>query len=264
MSTMVAEAVDFSELAERWHRARMAAIVRVLEETSSPSPSSSSENELVSLLSDEQFEKASKAVFDNSRKLALSASRYYSVQLELEDFRKLFVEAGLPCAMGRWSVRQKAQVAERHDCPHGEMRATKLCDWYREAMDGMVMGFGENERFVRHRSAAHGDEGCLDVLFDDGPEQGEEWGYAAVPPPMLQHLTKVEHDFEQRSYKLSWLGYRAGTLFYHLVLSDPNQPLCRGTARNAHADLQRAVHEVFPTVRLHDASPLAVYGEGTR
>jgi hypothetical protein len=222
------------------------------------------EAEAVRQLPAELVDTALRGVFENSRKLALSASRHFSIRLELDDFQQLFLAAQLPCALGTWSARPSARVAERHGCLHGRGRETRLCDWYREAMDGMVMGLGESERVVRQRSEAYGDDGCLDVIFDDAPEAAADWTYAPVPPPLEGHLRTVVQRCAAKGFELSWLGYRAGTLFYKLTPKNSTAPLCRDNARSAHEGVAQAVHELFPTIRLQDSSPLAVYAEGTR
>src|SRR5690606_26363948 len=113
---------------------------------------------------------------------ALSASRHFGIRFEMDDFRELLATSQIACASGRWSVRKQAVVVEAVNCPFAAGQETRFCDWFREAIDGLVMGLGETERYVRHSSLAYGDEACVDVIYDDVAEFGDDNPrYAALP-----------------------------------------------------------------------------------
>lgn len=164
---------EIADLASRWQRARRSALKTVAESESPGADvalaSVEAEGEALRDVSAESIEKRLRDVFDNSRKLALSASKYFGVTFEIDDFRSLFVAAGVPCAQGIWERRDGAAIGTRNGCPMARVKNTHACDWYREAMDGLVMGLGQKERIVRHGSEAYGDSACVDVLFEEGP-----------------------------------------------------------------------------------------------
>jgi len=260
--------ISFDDLARRWCLCRLS-VARFFSRPKSDQSESIGENSqdeiaLVRQVDPEKWEIALKEVYDSSRRLALSASKYFKIRFEVGDFPKLFKIASVPCATGSWDDRGSAFTSRRTDCGFGPSREVAICDWFREAMDGIVMGLGESERFVRHASQAYGDPDCVDVVFDDSPVVAGGFQYAPVPAPFTSHLKKVVTNFGEQGFKVDWLGYRSGVLFYTLIPEKSDRPLCQSKGRKAHMELEAAVKGVFPTVRIQDSSPLAVYGEGTK
>jgi hypothetical protein len=260
---------DYTEFSTRWLRARVSAAS--LGDSSLQNRVGLTEEgllhevELVNEIPLNMFEFALRQVFDNSRKLAISASQHHRIRLEIGDFQQLLNASALPCAQGHWTRRSQSHFVSRFGCAHGKSKNTRICDWYREAMDGVVVGLGETERFVRHRSEAYGDDGCLDIIFDDTQNlAADDMRYGPIPPPLLQHLNSVVSDWRLRGFVLAWKGYSAGTLFYTLASHDETEALCQSRGRTLHQDLTTSVREVFPTLRIQDSTPLAVYAEGTR
>lgn len=260
---------EYSDFSIRWLKARVSAAS--LGESSHQNKVTLTESglrkeaELVNEIPLNMLDFALKQVFDNSRRLAISASQHYGIRLELTDFQKLLIASSLPCALGQWTERPQSHFVTRSGCIHGQSKNTRICDWYREAIDGVIVGLGETERFVRHRSEAYGDEGCLDIVFDDSQNlPQDDLRYGPIPPPLLQHLNSVISEWKQRGFTLNWKGYSAGTLFYTLAGQDPTEALCQSRGRTLHQDLQKSVREVLPTLRIQDSTPLAVYAEGTR
>jgi hypothetical protein len=266
-------AFGMDEFCHRWQRARLSAlagsssaIAEFLAQTGLALGLSANKREadLLEQLTDSEFDQALTSVFDNSRKLALSASRYLKLQLDIDDFSQLVEAAGIPCALGQWSTRPTARVVEQTGCAYGETRRSRVCDWFREAIDGVVMGLGSTARYVRHRSAAHGDAGCCDVYFDDG-ESGRDptLRYGPVPAPMRDALRGTEVAMQQSGHSVQWIGFSAGALFYELH-SAGKAPICGKSGRAVHEKMIASVRSVLPDIHIHDAAPLAVYGEGTR
>lgn len=271
MNVSLSEIPGFSiaDFLGRWSGARRAALVA---STDAPhaiqggaSWDSAAEVAWVAGLNEEQLDRALRAVFDSSRKLAISASKRFSLQFDLDDFQTIFSASNIPCTAGHWTSRKAARVAEQRACPLlGTVNLQAVCQWFREAADGLVMGLGSTERYVRHRSQGYGDESCLDVIYDDGAgaEQGVlRWG--PVPPPMSASLDSVVRDFARNGDTVKWVGYSAGTIFYSLN-EGSIKPLCGTKARQKHEDLFSKVHHLVPELRMQDAAPLAVYGEGTK
>lgn len=260
--------VDQTEFHTRWVRARLAALQQIVGEPASAVDPAQNiferEIKLLRGLTAEQSDAALRAVFDNSRQFALSASRRFSLQFELSDFQDILSKSAIPCTSGLWQGNERSRSVETHQCPFGANSEVRICDWYREAIDGLVTGLGSNERYVRHRSEAHGDDSCLDVYFDDSDSNTKKTlRYGPVPPPMEDALRPVSVKFAGKGMLVKWSGYSAGTIFYTLEKTDAS-PLCMNLAKTSHRDFFNAVHEIFPDVRLQDAAPLAVYGEGTK
>lgn len=201
-------------------------------------------------------------VFDNSRKLALGLSKRFGVTFEPADFQSLLAVSGIPCARGTWSARPNARVLTRDGCSYCGAAGSGVCDYWREAMDGLVMGLGDKERFARHGSVRHGDGECIDVFFTEAEGGGKDpnaWG--PLPEHMALELFEAAAWFEHEyGVPMELKGYREGVLYYALGAS--TDPLC-GTAGLSINRFIGRVREIFPGLGFADATPQAVLGTGT-
>ncbi len=266
------EHVDFDhvEFNLRWCRARIAALKEVLnlnalsELSSSPDVYYSNERKLLNAIQEEDKERALRSVFDNSRKFGISLSKYYRLSWELEDIRDVLSRSVIPCAQGRWEEREHAVTVRRQGCSAQEEIGSFLCTWFRESIDGLIMGVGQDERFARHASVGHGDSECLDVYFTETLTlNASQLRFAPVPPHVLVKLEPIQRVFEDMGARLVFAGFSERTLFYKVESKD-TKPLCGTTGRLLHQRLYKLVHEIFPDFRMQDLSPLAVYAEGTK
>lgn len=200
-----------------------------------------------------------RGVFDNSRKLALGFAKRLGLTFETGDFRGLLEVSGIPCAKGDWSERAGACVLTRNECGFCRSVGSYACDYWREAMDGLVMGLGEKERFVRHASARHGDANCLDVFYTEAAAPGADspaWG--PVPEHMAMELFEIAAYFHRTTgIALVLKGFREGTLFFEFGMS--TDPLCGNGGLLAHK-FDGMIKEKFPGLAVKDVTPQAVLG----
>jgi hypothetical protein len=260
---------DILDFNLRWHKARVAAL-RVSHAFDSPLETSLSgsnldqELRLLSELAEEEKERALRAVFDNSRKFGMSLSKFYRTSLELGDIQDIFSQLSIPCTQGEWNKRDRAVTVRRQGCPSQLKAGPFLCNWFREAIDGLIMGIGQEERFARHASVGHGDSECLDVYFTETLTlNASQLRFAPVPPHIIAKLQPIQSSFENIGARLIFSGFSERTLFYKIESKD-SKPLCGATGRLLHQRLYKLVHELFPDFRMQDLSPLAVYAEGTK
>lgn len=244
---------DAMEFHRRWRLARIAAL-RGIEG-----------DEEVNLLARVKTDRDSilRTVFDNSRKLGMSLVRYLGLSWELSDIQEVLSFSDAPCLHGTWSEKPFAKVLHRPGCHVAKQVGSFYCDFWREAIDGLIMGVTEVERYARHESRGHGDPGCVDVFFED---RGLRWG--AVPKKISDGLGALQEKFRLRKILLTLEGFSEGILYYRLesLSESPNSqaPLCGTGGRMLHEALAREVRGCFPGLMIQDASPLAVYGEGTK
>jgi hypothetical protein len=151
------EKFQVGELALRWRKARVSALSSVMgAELSVSDPYS--EYELLKKIHEADRERALRAVFDYSRKLGLSLTKFLGLSWELDDLAEILPHLQLGCFSGAWNQKNGARVLERSGaCESLSASGSFGCDYWREALDGFVMGVGENERFTRHRSQGHQD-----------------------------------------------------------------------------------------------------------
>lgn len=244
---------DVRDFQRRWAAARASSLRSVLG-----AGAEGDEAALLARVTPEQQDAALRAVFDYSRALGRSAARHHAVAFERDDFASLLADSQSPCFRGPWQPTAQALRLERPGC--AQALGGFLCDWWREAADGLVMGGGDEARLARHQSFGHGDPACVDVLFDDGPVRKAGARFAPVPEHVRLRLDPVVRLFGQLGAQLSFDGLNEGVLHYRLESKDP---LCGDTGRVARERLAREVARRFPGLTLQDSSPLAVYAEGT-
>ena len=112
------------DLADRWRRARRAALRSVL--ASHPRPESEGQTEGGAETDDELLlralscdeEAAQRGVFDNSLQLGKSFSRFFDAELSLEDLPSVLRHMATPCLTGTWTpvAAEPALMLERPGC----------------------------------------------------------------------------------------------------------------------------------------------------
>lgn len=249
---------NVNEFSQRWLRARKTAIrsVSVLSDDAA----SEEERALLQKIPPGQREAVLRSVFDFSRRLGVSLSRHLSLSVGARDFADLLPMIASPCYAGRWRIHNEAQVATRSGCGFIEGLGSFGCDYWREALDGLVMGASDDVRLARHRSVGHGDADCVDVLFYDqgsGPKPGRHRG--EVPAEYVQGLEVLARQFQEKGIVLKWEGYSEGILFFRMEAGA--KPLCGAGGKLMHDALKGEVTKFFPGVELRDGSPLAVIGD---
>jgi hypothetical protein len=274
--------IDFDDLKWRWESARLSAIRSVLApelipQTARPYGAASfPELELLKSVAPESRDKLLRAVFDASRKLGLSFARFHRISLEISDLAELMPKMGSFCFQGNWKTHNSAQVLERQGCTALKELGSLGCDYWREALDGFVMGAGENERLARHRSQGHGDSECVDVLFTEevapprvissqeancNPTPSTKIKYGPVPTEIQEGLVPARARLGAMRVKLQIEGLSEGNLYYRLDAEEG--VLCGAGGKLLHDSLAREVQGLFPKLQLKDCSPLAVYGGST-
>ena len=247
------------EFRRRWSAARISALRSVLAGNVFASQRNE-ENLLLAAVLPEQRDEVLKAVFDFSRKLGVSLSRHLGLSLEVDDFAKLLPLVEAPCFSAAWKNHNDAIVATRSICEAGKSLGALGCDYWREALDGLIMGASDEVRLARHLSAGHGDPECIDVLFADagtGPQPGKHHG--GIPATFTQGLQVLTRQFAERGITLQWEGYSEGVLFYR-VKAGAN-PLCGTGGQLIHDALKEEVQKFFSGIEARDGSPLAVIGD---
>lgn len=261
---------DLSDFLSRWKRARLRVLSDLVEV---PDGSSIDEADILASLPLDRREALLRGVFDASRLLGLSLARYLGMTWELEDFSDVLEQSGLPCIGGAWKNGSSSthRLRQRTGCDVGKRLGSLWCDYWREALDGLVMGVGEDERLARHASMGHGDTECTDVLFYDervrtvplaseaAMERSRRFG--DVPDQMRNALLPIAKRLDQSRAKLYLDGFSERTLYYRI--ESPDGPVCGPGGRLVHESFQREASSVFPDIRFQDTGPLAVYGSGT-
>jgi len=253
--------IDINDFHSRWTKARVSAIYKAnnLELEKNPK----SEEELVGqFFSDVNPEKKDvllKNIFDHSRALAASFSKFLGLTFEIEDFQKLLENSDIPCVQGKWESRETSKTLSRSGCDFCPKAGASACDYWREALDGLVMGLGEKERLARHESVRHGDQKCIDVIFFEiDSRKKESQAFGPLPEHMSQKISEICLDFENKmKTSVEVKGLSEGILYFEFKASTDN--LCGGTNLLTYT-FQRKIQKVYPGIALKEISPRAVLG----
>ncbi|GEM_PF-678794 len=259
---------DLKEFQDKWKKARLSALKEVLGEKSA---GISDEELLLKQVDTETKEKALRKVFDNSRRLGLSVAKFLGLSWEASDLADLLPQVHVPCFSRPWRKHNSAYVLERAGCDSYSKTGSLGCDYWREALDGLVMGVGENERLSRHRSVGHGDSECLDVLFAEefqpprivsAPDPAEKktigQKFGPIPEAMFESLKPIARQFESMKIKLVLEGLSEGILYYRLDAHEG--VLCGAGGKLMHDSFSREMAKLYPNTAIRDVAPLAVYG----
>lgn len=267
-SVLMHSRFDLKEFQGKWKKARLSALMEVLGDKSD---GISDEEILLKKVDTDTKEKVLRKVFDNSRRLGLSVSKFLGLSWEATDLADLLPHVHIPCFSYTWKKHNSAFVLERAGCDFYSKMGSLGCDYWREALDGLVMGVGENERYARHRSIGHGDFECLDVLFTeefrpprvvgatDLAERkiiGQKFGL--IPVPMYESLKPIARHFKSMKITLILEGLSEGILYYRLDAEEG--VLCGAGGKLMHDTFSREMAKLHPNTAICDVEPLAVYG----
>lgn len=262
----------------RWQKARLSGLQSLLNEKSKSEAIgdqalATRELELLSKVSEALQDQALRTVFDYSRQLGRSVSRFLGLSLETSDFSEILASTQIPCFQGKWRSHNEALVLERKGCASLSTLNSFGCDYWREALDGLIMGAGDTERLARHRSLGHGDQECVDVLFTENysvprvvcREQSSNppslKKYGPVPLKLTQELEAISKRFEKMKVCLHIDGFSEGALYYRLETDEG--VLCGAGGKLLHDSFCKELAKKFPKILAKDSSPLAVYGGST-
>lgn len=224
--------------------------------TLSALPADVTDERLLQGVAEDQRDSVLRAVFDNSRQLALSAVRFLGSTWEVSDFRYVLADAS-PCLTGAWTEPSPAiGVLTRNGCEAVRTCGSLACDYWREAIDGLTTGAGATERFARHASVGHRDGACIDVWFDDPsgtPDIATRW--APVPPEVVAGMETVVGEVTRGHAVLTLLGVAEGSLYYRLEAAK-GSTVCGSASQIWHRRIATAAKSMHLTVK--DVSPTAV------
>ena len=248
--------VDAADLADRWRRARLAALRSLVawepeaDELTLLGRLTTAEDSHEDPVSESE-EAVDRAVLINSYRLGQSLRRYLGRPLTLEEVAELLPRLGLPCVAAPFAIHEDHARLERVGCPQGQLEGT--CDYFRDAISGLVHGLGEELHHARHRSVGHGDPQCVDVIYRDAESLHR---FGAIPPSMQETLDQVVASvcrFDSRR-RVRFLGLSEGVLYFQAEIA--------GAPELAVAPaVQREVARRLPTIRLVEVTPRPVLAD---
>ncbi len=247
------------DLKNRWQKSRLAVIA-----------DESVFFQKIHELSESEFDDILKKIFLNSRNLGRGYQKQFQISWELTDISKYFMALGVPCISGQWKSKSNAIILSRAGCDSvrsNSITPHRICQYWRESIDGLVMGLCDHERYARHQckyinTNAVGDSKIYNQLCEDVFYREEEKDYfqwSSLPQEMQPALQQLQEKFHHLKVKLTFLGLAENQLFYRLESGEVSS--C-GTAGTLFKDLlTNNIKKIFPELTLKDASPIAVISE---
>lgn len=246
------------DLADRWSRARCAALRAVV-----PEGAPTDEAGLLHLAAAHAPDAALTRVFENSRILGLGFRHTYRVDLTLVDLGELLPALGAPCHVGGFAPVPGEPACRSTSTPCQGCGDVPPCDHWRESIHGLVAGLSSSVSYTRVASAAGGASSCSDLLHVD-PQSPLR--FTPLPAEMQPKIATI-HRLIARidpGVRVELLGLRDGVLHYRIHPAPPGSAEnCASASRTCGLDLGAvllgALRRRFPTLRVADASPRAVF-----
>lgn len=190
--------------------------------------------------------------FDAGRMSGLQLKAENGDPLSCTEIALILAQSGLPCISGKWhDLEPGVWVLKRPPC---QRENRHICDVWRESVDGLVMGAGENARYSRHSSFADPGELCVDVLY---PEAQPQWRLTSLPKTYHPLLETLQATLARHQAEIVVLGYAEQCLFYQL--KDLHPVLGGRRLGFLEASLGQLVAQAEPCLKLVEMTPRAVW-----
>jgi hypothetical protein len=236
-------AAPSDDLFARFARARRVAMRRVLG-------AEPPEDEMYGVVSlrEALWEKALEQVYLESWRLGRNTARAAGHPLPMDELvERLRGGAGVPCLLGSWQREGEGYRRESPGCAQGVVGGARVCDWFREALDGLIAGIAEEIGFGRRASLARCGTHCEDVLF---AYAAPELRLLPVSGQIAQHLDGPIQRLAAQGVELRPLGVAENRLYVTLLATDGQ----RAVPRLYFDLLVEHVRLRFPELEVRDAT----------
>jgi len=190
-------------------------------------------------------------VFENCLALGRGFARFFGRSFSLGELPRVLPELGSPCFDGVFSAPGGAPglLLLREGC--SEQHA---CNYWREAMTGLVLGATDGILCSRHEARGSGGTRCVDAFFFE-PDSPHRFG--PVPDEArdaLEAVTKTARTIDP-NVELEFLGVNEGVLHYR-VLRD------RSGDTTMTSIIERSLCRRIPTLKFREITARAVFASG--
>lgn len=253
MSFPITHLLDPADFDDRWKRARMAAQRKALGALTH-------ENEELNLkaVSHEQREDLLRAVFENSKRLGESIRWHFGAEWEISDFYDVISKLDFQCFKGSWKTINEGVVLERAGCDAERHCGSYACDYFKEAMEGLVLGVSNEVTFARHESRGHGSQDCKDLFLNCN---ADELTFAPLTKELIAILEVVNGRMTGEGVEVTSPGQAEGVLYYSWRIHRGES--CRDVSSLVEKALTLALTESLVETKIKDITPRAIIGPGT-
>lgn len=206
-------------------------------------------------LNDEKKDELLRHIFDISRKFGLKILSEHNLEyLNIKEFKELLYSLSIPCLSGSWEF-DKTQTSfsiKRNTCEYSNKPLT--CLYWREAIDGLVMGLGDTIRYSRHKSMYYSqDSECKDIIYD---RNFTDLRWDTIPEDILTKFHPLIDKLSKKQVEINFIGYSEKTLYYKI--KDSNDNLSGFRRKFIIETIEKFCSEKIPEISLIELSPRAV------
>ncbi len=233
-----------ADLADRWRRARCG--VLGLKEGAI-----AAELRALGVLAPDEYPATLRRVFDHSLRLGRGFLNYHGLVWERGDIEVYLGLLGVPCLTRQVQAQDSFSSFSGICGVASTPPAPIVCDFYREACDGLILGLSNGEVFWRrHRAQSKGDAVCLDVAFD--ADKGDDnLRLGEIPPDVYLQLQGVEARLRRLpGIQVKFKGLSEGVLAYEVIGAPAELAVERAVGA--------AVARCLPQVQLQNLAPRAI------
>lgn len=252
MTFPITNLLEPKEFGARWQRARTAALGRYERVLAAEE-----ETHKLAAVPPENRSALLRAVFENSRKLGASARWYFGAAWEAADFYEVISGLESPCFSGHWTAINEGMVLERPGCEAGRYCGSFACDYFKEAMDGLVHGLAPDITFCRHQSFARGSQNCKDLFINSS---AKHLIFEPLAGDLHDVLCKAQAELAGAEIALEFLGQAEGEIFYKWQVKAKES--CRDFSSSVRDTILKYLNDAGLTANIRDVTPRAVLGPG--
>ena len=246
---------DINEFRTRWKRARLSILSKFIDRNIDNHEESIEYQTLLQCLvqPEEKQQQILKGVFDNSRILGLSMANYYRHEWNASEIGKLLQTSNLHCMNGKWSQGDNGNswILNRDGCFQG--KDAFICDYWRESINGLIMGLGMNVSHSRHKSVGNGDTSCKDVFYQSSLKQHR---FGTVPDEIKNAVTPLISNLKTSGISLKLYGFSECNLYY--LIETKETKMCGPGGEILTDTILRKIKLILPNIKLVDMTPRAV------
>lgn len=221
--------------------------------------SPNNEKELLSkinLLTEEERESLFRKIFDLSRKTGLEILKEKE-NLNIKETVDIINSLEIPCIKASFEFDEATSSAKstRETCICNANENS--CQYWRESLDGLIMGIGDNERYVRYQSILYGkNDTCVDVIYDSSVSD-MRWG--EIPFEISIALTPLIEKYQKKDVQIILKGLNEKTLYFQIKDKDSN--LSGFRRKYILENFEETFKKKFPNLSIFEISPRAVIEE---
>lgn len=211
----------------------------------------------INLLTEEERESLFRKIFDLSRKTGLGILKEYE-SLNIKETIEIINSLKIPCIEDSFEVNEETKSAKstRKTCICSANEVS--CQYWRESLDGLIMGLGDNERYVRHQSILYGKNNtCIDVIYDSSVSD-MRWG--EMPSEISMTLTPIIEKYQKKGVEIILKGLNEKTLYFQI--KDKNSNIAGFRRKYILENFGETFNKKFPDLNIFEISPRAVIEEG--